>query len=134
MTVYLDSSALVSLHIEGVARSIVREALEQDTTWASCAVTLSESLASLTRLTDEPVLVRYLEDKVRHSWDFLHVVPVDQALLDDAAALCHQQPVGVSSALHLCAAMRLPAPVHFVTFDAAHIPVALSLGLTVVSG
>lgn len=134
MTVYLDSTALVSLHIESSARGIVRDALESDTTWAACALSLSESIASLSRLTDEPVLIRYLEDKVRHTWDFLHVVPIDQALLDDASALCAQQPVGMASALHLSAAARLPAPVHFVTFDAAQIPVALSLGFTVVSG
>lgn len=134
MTVYLDSSALVSLHIEGTGRSIVRDALDTDTTWAACSLALSESLASLSRLTDEPVLARYLEDQVRHTWDFLHVVPVDQPLLDDASALCAQQPVGISAALHLSAAARLPAPVRFVTFDAAQIPVALSLGFTVVSG
>ena len=134
MTIYLDSTALVSLHVEGSARRIVHEALESETTWATCALTLSESVASLSRLTDEPVLVRYLEDKIRHSWDFFHIVPVDSALLDDAAALCIQQPVGLSTALHLSAAQRLPNPVHYVTFDAAQIPVALSLGFTVVSG
>jgi hypothetical protein len=75
-----------------------------------------------------------MEDMVRHTWDFLHVVPVDQALLDEATSLCQAQPIGVSAALHLAAATRLPRPVQFVTFDAAQIPVALSLGFEVVSG
>jgi uncharacterized protein len=134
MTVFLDSSALLSLHIESASRSVVQDALNSDTTWAACAITLAESVAAISRLTDEPVLQRYLEDKIRHTWDYLHVVPLDQELLDEAAALCARQPVGVSTALHLCAAARLPSSVQFATFDAAQIPVALSMGFTVVSG
>lgn len=134
MSVFLDASALLSLHIESTARRVVMEALDSDTTWVASAHALGESIAAASRLTDEPVLIRHLEDMLRHTWDFLHVVPLDQALLDEATALCQQQPVGFSTALHLCAASRLPAPVHYVTFDAVQIPVALSFGFDVVSG
>lgn len=134
MSVFLDASALLSLHVEGSSRHVVLDALNDDTTWAACAHSLGESLAAASRLSDEPVLVRHLEDMVRHTWDFLHVIPIDQALLDDATALCQQQPVGFSTAMHLCAATRLPGRTRFVTFDAAQIPVALSLGFDVVSG
>ncbi|CAB4600048.1 unannotated protein [freshwater metagenome] len=134
MTVVLDASALLALHVDGPQRDIVTDALQSDTTWVACAIALSEAIAAASRLTDEEVLSRHLEDMVRHTWDFLHVVPVDQALLDEATSLCQSQPVGVSAALHLAAATRLPAPVHFVTFDASQIPVALSLGFEVVSG
>lgn len=133
MTVLLDATALVALHIEGPGRGVVTEALERDTDWAACAIALTEAVAATSRLTDEPVLARLVEDGIRHTWDFLHVVPLDQALLDDAAALCAERPVGVSAALHLAAARRLPAPVRFVTLDAAQIPVALALGFEVVS-
>lgn len=110
------------------------DAMESDTSWCACAVALPEAVATAARLTDEPVLVRVLEDMVRHTWDFLHVVPTDRALLDEAAVLATAQPLGVSSAMHLAAAARLPRPVKFVTFDPAQIPVALSLGFEVVSG
>lgn len=134
MTVALDSSALLALHIDGAQRAAVIEALHGDTAWASCAMALTEAVAAASRVTDEPVLARHLEDMIRHTWDFLHVVPIDQSLLDDAVALCQAQPVGVSTAVHLAAANRLPRPVRYVTFDAAQIPVALSLGFEVVSG
>lgn len=134
MSIFLDSSALLSLHIDAPARSTVREALDGDRTWVACAIALGETCAAIARLTDEPVLRRHLEDMVRHTWDHLHVVPVDQALLDDAAALCGEQPVTMSASLHLSAARRLPQPVSFVTFEASHIPVAYSMGFTVVSG
>ena len=134
MTVVLDASALLALHIEGAQRDVVRNMLENDTTWVACAIALSESIVAASRLTDEVVLSRHLEDMIRHTWDFLHVVPIDQSLLDEATTLCQSQPVGISAALHLAAASRLPAPIRFITFDAAQIPVALSLGFEVVSG
>jgi predicted nucleic acid-binding protein len=134
VTVVLDASALLALHVDSPARRTVLDAMESDTSWCACAVALPEAVAAAARLTDEPVLVRVLEDMVRHTWDFLHVVPTDRALLDEAAVLATAQPLGVSSAMHLAAAARLPRPVRFVTFDPAQIPVALSLGFDVVSG
>ena len=134
MTVVLDASALLALHVDSPARRTVLDAMESDASWCACAVALPEAVAAAARLTDEPLLVRVLEDMVRHTWDFLHVVPTDRALLDEAAVLATLQPVGVSSAMHLAAAARLPRPVRFVTFDPAQIPVALSLGFDVVSG
>jgi hypothetical protein len=120
--------------VDSPARRTVLEAMESDTSWCACAVALPEAIAAASRLTDEPVLVRVLEDMVRHTWDFLHVVPTDRSLLDEATGLATAQPIGVSSAMHLAAASRLPRPVRFVTFDPAQIPVALSLGFDVVSG
>jgi predicted nucleic acid-binding protein len=134
VSVFLDSSALLSLHIDNASRSVILDALNSDTTWASSAHALGEAVSAASRLTDEPVLVRHLEDMIRHTWDFLHVVPVDQSLLDNATALCQQQPVGFSTALHLCAAARLPGRTQFVTFDASQIPVAMSFGFEIVSG
>ncbi len=134
MSVFLDSSALLSLHIDNASRAVVLDALNSDTTWVSSAHALGEAVSATARLTDEPVLVRHLEDLIRHTWDFLHVVPLDQALLDNATALCQQQPVGFSTALHLSAAARLPGRTQFVTFDASQIPVAMSFGFEIVSG
>ena len=95
MTVVLDASALLALHIEGTQRTVVRDMLENDTTWVGCAIALSESIVAASRLTDEVVLSRHLEDMIRHTWDFLHVVPIDQSLLDEATTLCQSQPVGI---------------------------------------
>lgn len=134
MSVYLDASALMALHIDGPARRLVLETMESDSTWASTSIALGEAIAGAARLARDETVSRLLEDMVRHTWDFLHVVPTDHALLDEATDLCRRQPIGMSTALHLAGASRLPAPVSFVTFDATQIPVALSLGFTVVSG
>lgn len=137
MTVVLDTSALLALAVEGPQRRVVLDALdeagERDEIWAASAMALTEALPAIDRLTDEAILRLDLEDSIRRTWDHLHVVPVDQQCLDRAAALARTQPVRLSDAIHFAAAERLPTPVRFVTFDPAHIGVAMGLGFEVVS-
>ena len=133
MTVYLDTSALVGLHLDGPVRPVVLAALDRDPVWCSSGLTLMESLALVDRVTEEPVLRTDLEDLVRLSWDRVAVVPVDQRCLDRAGALMREQPLRLADAIHLAAADRLPRPLRFVTFDPAQIPVALSMGFEVTS-
>ena len=133
MTVVLDTSALIALHISGPGRTITHDALKNDPHWCASAIALTEALAAIDRLTEEPILRRDLEDAIRHAWDYIAVVPLDQRCLDEASHLIREQPLHISDALHLSAAQRLPQPVSFVTFDPAQIPVALSLGFEVVS-
>ena len=133
MTLMLDTSAFVALHVNGPARAVVTEALKGDAEWCASALCMTEALAVVDRMTDEAVVRHDLEDALRRTWDYLAIVPVDQRCLDEAALLVRNQPLHVSDAIHLAAATRLPAPVRFVTFDPAQIPVALSLGFEVVS-
>jgi predicted nucleic acid-binding protein len=133
MTVFVDTSALLAVAVDGPQRAVVLEAMAADPVWVASAMALTEALPALDRLTDEPVVRLDLEDAVRLAWDHLHVVPVDQRCLDRAASLARTQPVRLADAIHLAAAERLPAPVRFVTFDPAQIGVALGLGFDVVS-
>lgn len=130
---FLDTSALLATQVEAPARPVAIDALAAGDPAAACATALAEALVAIDRLTDEAVLRADLEDGLRRLWDHLHVVPVEPRLLEAAAALCRQQPLRLPPALHLAAAATLPAPVRFVTFDPAQIPVALALGLDVVS-
>lgn len=133
MTLYLDASALVALHIDIPNRAHVQAAMAHDPDWCTSALTLVEALALIDRVTEEPVLRQELEDFVRLTWDRLAVVPTDQACLDRAARLMRDQPLRLSDALHLAAADRLPRPIRFVTFDPAQILVALSMEFDVIS-
>lgn len=133
MTLYLDASALVALHLDAPIREHVTTAMNDDADWCTSALTLVEALALIDRVTEEPILRQDLEDYVRLTWDRLAIVPVDQACLDRAARLMRDQPLRLSDALHLAAADRLPRPIRFVTFDAAQIPVALSMNFDVLS-
>jgi predicted nucleic acid-binding protein len=131
MVAYLDTSALLALHLDVPARATVVGALEA--TLCTSALALTEALALVDKLTDDPLLRADIEDELRLQWDHYHVVPVDQRCLDRATALVREQPLRLADALHLAAADRLPRPVRFVTLDPAQIPVALSLGFDVVS-
>lgn len=131
MTVFFDTSAVMALHIESPLRALAAAELADPT--CVSAVALTEALALITKLTDEPVLQADLEDVLRLQWDRYAVVPVDQRCLDRAAQLLREQPLRLADALQLAAADRLPRPITFVTFDPTQIPVALSLGFDVVS-
>ena len=132
MTVFFDTSAVVALHVESAVRRHAVGALAATT--CVSALALTEALALIAKLTDEPVLQADLEDALRLQWDRYAVVPVDQRCLDRAAELGRTQPLRTVDALHLAAADRLPRPVTFATFDPGQIPVAVALGFTVVSG
>lgn len=133
MTVALDTSALLALAVEGTQRAVVLDALASEPVWSASALALTEALPAIDRLTDEAVLRQDLEDAIRLAWDHLHVVPVDQRCLDRAVALAREQPVRLTTAVHLAAAERMPGPVRFVTFDPGQIGVALGLRLDVAS-
>ncbi len=131
MTVFFDTSAVMALHIESPLRALAAAELSSPT--CVSAMALTEALALIAKLTDEPVVQADLEDVLRLQWDRYAVVPVDQRCLDRAAQLLRDQPLRLADAIQLAAADRLPRPVTFVTFDPAQIPVALSLGFDVVS-
>ena len=132
MTVtYLDTSAVLALHLDVAARATVIAAMEA--TVCTCALALTEALAIVDRLTDDLLVRADLEDELRLQWDRYHVVPLDQRCLDRATVLVREQPLRLADALHLAAADRLPRPVRYVTLDPMQIPVALSLGFDVAS-
>jgi predicted nucleic acid-binding protein len=133
VTVALDTSGLLALAVDGAQRAVVLAALDGQELWSASALALTEALPAIDRLTDEAVLRLDLEDAIRLAWDHLYVVPVDQRCLDRAAGLAREQPLRLTSAIHLAAAERMPAPVRFVTFDPGQLGVALGLGLDVVS-
>jgi uncharacterized protein len=133
VTLFLDTTALLARFLEGPGRAPVLVAMEADGDWCASALALSEALMVVDRLGDDPDRTDDLRRAPRDDWERIHVVPVDQRCLDRAAELGRTQPVRTVDAIHLAAADRLPRPVSFVTFDPAQIPVALSLGLDVLS-
>ena len=135
MSVFVDSSALLAAVVDGRDRQLVLDTV--DAAWevgvCASAIALTEALAAVDRLAGSDVERADLEDAVRRLWDHLHVIPVDQRCLDDAARLARERPLRLAGAIHLAAALRLPPPVQFVTVDAAHVPAAVGLGCDVVA-
>ena len=133
MTLALDTTALLARYVAGPHRDVVHEAMAADPDWCASALALTESLMLLERLTPDPFAADDLRRALRDDWERVNVVPVDQRCLDRAAELGRSHPLRTVDALHLAAADRLPRPLTYVTFDHRQIPVALALGLDVVS-
>lgn len=133
MTLALDTTALLGRFLTGPHRKVVVDAMDADRSWCASALALTEALPLVDRVTEVPGDRDLLRRALHDDWERIHVVPVDAACLDRAAELAREQPLRTVDALHLAAADRLPPPVSFVTFDPRQIPVALALGLDVVS-
>jgi uncharacterized protein len=133
MTLALDTSALLARYVNGPERPVALGAMASDPVWCASALALSEALMLVERLCADPDQAVEMRRALRHDWDRVAVVPVDQLCLDTAAELGRTQPVRSVDALHLAAACRLPRPVTFLTFDPDQIPVALGLGFDVIS-
>jgi predicted nucleic acid-binding protein len=133
MTLFLDSSALVSRHLDHPDRAVVLAACAADTDWCASAVAMVEAAAMVDRVTDDADERRALLRRLDDDWARLWVVPVDQACLDRASELLAAHPLRLVDALHLAAADRLPRPLTYATFDDRHIPVADALGFAVAS-
>ena len=101
-TTFFDATAVVAVHIDTSARRLAEDELVATTT-AVCvsALSLTEALAVVDRLTDEAALRLDLEDALRGQWDRYAVVPVDQRCLDRATALLREQPLRVADAIQL---------------------------------
>lgn len=133
MTLFLDSTALLSRFLDGPSRDAALAAMDADHDWCASALALSEALMVLDRLGDDPARADELRRALRDDWERIHVVPVDQRCLDRAAELGRTQPVRTVDAIHLAAADRLPRPLTYLTFDPGQIPVAIALGYDVTS-
>lgn len=133
MSLMLDTTALLALHVACAQQRIVEQAMASNPVWCASAMALAESLAGIDRLTEEPVLREEIEDALRRTWDYIHVVPIDQRCIDEASLISRAQPVSLGSALHLAAAQRLPGPVSLVTFDPGQITIAMGMGYEIVS-
>ena len=129
MTLLLDTTALLALHVSCSQRQVVADAMNNDPTWCASAMALAECLAGIDRITEEPVLRDELEDSLRRTWDYIHVVPVDQRCIDEASLISRAQPVSLGKALHLAAVQRLPGPLSFITFDPGQSTVALGMNV-----
>lgn len=117
MTIYLDTSAVIATAIDGGERNVVLSALQKDPIWCSSAMTLTEVAGLIPRITSDRATQSALEDQIRQLWDYLYLIPVDQACLDRASRISQEHLLRTSLAIHLASFGRLPSPSWLITFD-----------------
>jgi uncharacterized protein len=128
---FLDTSALLKRYVDEDGSGIVIAAMAGDDVWLASALAGPETEVAIARLPvsdDERVRIsrRYQED-----WAHFRVVPLDAECLQVAARVAAEQPIRIVGAIHLAAAMRLPRPFRFLTFDPDQAEAARALGLDV---
>ena len=130
---FLDTSALLAIATDTAGRDAILTAFDCADVVAASGLALSEALPALDRLTDERYARVDLEDAVRLTWDYLHIVPLDARCTERAATLARERPLRLSDAIHFAAADRLPSNLTYATLDPNQIPTALDLGYEVLS-
>ena len=133
MTVFLDSTALLGRHFEGVEGDLVSRVLQSDSDWCVSAVALTECQMLARRVDLDDEQTRRLHAAITSEWNMFHVVPVDDQCLERASEIGRSQPLRTIDAIQLAGADRLPRPLTYVTFDPNQIGPAILLGFEVIS-
>jgi len=129
--IFLDTSALLKRYVEEPGSDVVGRLMADDPDWAASALARTETRVSLCHRGQEGGIDSDAQQQLARDWDRFLSVPIDTACLASAQEIGCDHRVGTLDAIHLAAAMRLPADVRFLSFDQRQVEAALKLGLQV---
>lgn len=122
---YLDASALVKRYVEEEGSELVLSTMEDADAWSMCRIGYVETVRAVALAGGRKAVKR-----VESDWLSFDVVEVDSALAQHAATLALSAGLRSLDALHLAAALVLPAEDLIVaTWDARLHRGALTQGL-----
>lgn len=128
---YVDSSALLKMHVDEPDSESAHGILDSDPAWASGRHTLVEVRRNLVRIL-APAQLADVRAAFLAQWDQMQIVELDEDLCERSAELAESTGVRALDALHLGAADVLGGgEFPFVTFDRRLAVAARSLGWTV---
>jgi predicted nucleic acid-binding protein len=109
----LDASALVKRYVAELGSDLIRTAMQSADGWYMCRIGYVETLRAVELAAGNSVT-----RAVREEWPSFAVVEVDQDLVEQAAQLALADDLRSVDALHLAAALLLPAgQLVFATWD-----------------
>lgn len=129
---FLDTSALLKRYLDEDGTKPVLAAMDADPDWAVSALASLEAAITICHLGLAEAESSELRQRIQADMGDFYVVPSDAGCLRDAAAIGCDQRVRTLDAIHLAAALRLPGPVSFLTFDRRQSAAAMALGLRLV--
>ena len=130
--IFLDSSALLKRYLDEPASESVARYMSDDTEWTASELARTETEIALCRLGPEGAIGSQPQRSLAGDWDRFLVVPVDAACLRMAAAIGCEHRARTLDAIHVAAALRVPAPVTFLSFDRRQAVIAAAMGLVVI--
>lgn len=113
MKLYLDSSALVKRYVDEAGSDAIVAAMSSADTCSICRIGFVETVRAVAR-GGEPEDV----ERAERDWGSFRVVEVDRMVAERAARLGVATGLRTLDAVHLAAALSLPAGVTFATWDA----------------
>lgn len=125
MILYLGTSAVVKLYVEGFASAHVRDAVEDAQTVATSLIAYGDARAAFARARREvrlapPAYRRVVRDFDR-DWERYLALEVTESLVRRAAMLAERRSLKGYDAIHLASALslqdRADAAVAFLAFD-----------------
>lgn len=129
----LDSSALVKCYQEEDHSPWVREAMNEHSIWCGSALLAAEGPIALARSIQDTESLLEADARIRRDLEFFSLVPVDADCLVRAVDVGRGYGLRTLDAIHLAAALVLPADCRLVTFDQRQREAADSLGLKVLT-
>jgi predicted nucleic acid-binding protein len=130
--IFIDTSALLKRYISETGTDAVIRLMDAEPRWAASQVTLTEAKIALCRAEPGTDASSERQRRLDLDWDRFTTVPTDADCLAMALKIGCDHPLRTLDAIHLAAALRLPAPVAFLSFDRGQAEVAAALGLDVV--
>jgi predicted nucleic acid-binding protein len=113
LKLYLDASALVKRYVDEAGSAAVVPAMNLADTCSICRIGFVETIRAVARGGEPEDLERAERD-----WDGFHIIEVDRIVTEHAARLSVETGLRTLDALHLAAALTLPAEsVTFATWD-----------------
>ncbi len=124
----MDASALVKRYVAEPGSDSIREAMSAADGWFMCRVGYVAAVRAIGLVAGEAATQR-----LRDEWPAFGVIEVDQRLVEDAAVLTIERQLRSLDALHLAAALLLPADeLAFATWDRRLHAAAGSAGFSLV--
>jgi uncharacterized protein len=113
LILYLDASALVKRYVEEEGSDEVLGAMDPKSRWVMCRIGYVEAVRAVAR-GGEPEDV----ERLKREWGLFDVVEISQDLSERAARLAVSTGLRALDALHLAAALSVPArSILFATWD-----------------
>lgn len=124
---YVETSGLVKRYVAEEGSDLLEAAMERADALAICRIGFVEAARAIGLAGDEGDVKRFESE-----WDWFHVIDVDQAITERAAALALSHGLRTLDALHLSAALELEEEgVTFISWDRRLREAARAEGLAV---
>ena len=129
--IFIDSSALVKRYVQETGSDAVSRLMNDDLEWAASELARLETCVAICRQGPEGGIGSDAQRRLAQDWDRFLSVPIDTACLASAQEIGCDHCVRTLDAIHLAAALRLPGPIGFLSFDQRQSDAAVKLGLEV---